>query len=143
MKKKALENAKKKVAEEGYGGNVKLIHDCHSKFYEHLLEYYDDREMIEVGAATFNLGYLPGSDKSVVTRPTTTLAALDRAIAILKMGGILSCACYRAHEGGQEETEAVIDFVSSLPKSEITVTKHSVLNHPNTSPLLITIFRKK
>ncbi|MEZ5301070.1 MAG: class I SAM-dependent methyltransferase [Verrucomicrobiales bacterium] len=34
-------------------------------------------------AAMFNLGYLPGSDKAVATRPGDTLAAIRAALALL------------------------------------------------------------
>ena len=38
-------------------------------------------------AITFNLGYLPGSDKSIRTTPQSTITALDAAVRLLKQDG--------------------------------------------------------
>ena len=68
----------------------------------------------KVGCAFFNLGWLPGSGKSVVTKPGTTLAALRIAVGIIdKSCGFLSVASYRAHPGGLEEFRAVRGFFES------------------------------
>lgn len=66
--------------------------------------------------AAFNLGYLPGSDKRVITRAPSTLEALalltgtaagaPREPAI-RVGGLISILAYAGHEGGREELEAV------------------------------------
>ena len=55
----------------------------------------------------FNLGYLPGADKSQITRPETTLAALDQAARLLRPGGLISLMLYHAHPGASTEVEAV------------------------------------
>jgi Putative rRNA methylase len=47
----------------------------------------------------FNLGYLPGSSKELVTKPDTTLAALDAALEVVMVGGLVSIAVYVGHEG--------------------------------------------
>lgn len=67
-----------------------------------------------VRAVTFNLGFLPGSDKQVVTRASTTLRALHDLADMLAVGGILSVHAYRGHEGGQEEDEAVRAWFEGL-----------------------------
>ncbi len=58
-------------------------------------------------AATFNLGYLPGGDKSLITRPASTLPALRAALRFLRPGGLLTVLAYQGHSGGKEECEAV------------------------------------
>ena len=67
-----------------------------------------------ITAITFNLGYLPGGDKTVITRTTTTLAALENALRLLKPGGVLTIVCYPGHEGGGEEAEAVSEWAKGL-----------------------------
>lgn len=57
-----------------------------------------------------NLGYLPGSDHAVTTRPAGTLAALRAALDTLRAGGRLVCVAYTGHPGGEEEGEAVAAF---------------------------------
>lgn len=64
-----------------------------------------------MGCVFFNLGWLPGSDKSIATRPDTTVAAIRAAVGLMdKSRGFLSVAAYRAHPGGREEFEAVGEF---------------------------------
>jgi hypothetical protein len=62
----------------------------------------------------FNLGYLPGSDKSVITRTGTTLRALDAARDLLAADGLLTIAVYPGHEGGAEEQRAIADWAAAL-----------------------------
>ncbi len=68
-----------------------------------------------VRAATFNLGFLPGSDKQIVTRPAATLRALADLASFTAPGGIVSVHCYAGHEGGREELDAVGVFCADLP----------------------------
>ncbi|TCN00692.1 putative rRNA methylase [Paenibacillus sp. BK033] len=68
-----------------------------------------------VAAVMFNLGYLPGGDESVITVPTTTIAALDAALALLRRGGIVTVALYPGHPGGAEEAAIVADWAAKLP----------------------------
>ena len=69
----------------------------------------------EVAVVMFNLGYLPGGDKSLVTRPDTTLPALRAALDLLAPGGLVSVVAYPGHFGGAEESEAVEAFLRDLP----------------------------
>lgn len=48
----------------------------------------------------FNLGYLPGGDKGIITRSETTLLALEAAKRILMPGGLISLVVYVGHPGG-------------------------------------------
>ncbi len=68
-----------------------------------------------VDAAMFNLGFLPGSDKAVVTRPESTLAALRVLETRLRAGGVVSVHCYAGHPGGAEEADAVERWARALP----------------------------
>lgn len=60
-----------------------------------------------VSAVMFNLGYLPGADKSCITMTASTLAALNAAWELLAPEGVLSVVVYPGHPGGREEAEAV------------------------------------
>ena len=65
----------------------------------------------KVGCVFFNLGWLPDSDKTRITKPETTLAALKCALRIIdKNRAFLSVASYRGHAGGAEEFDAVRGF---------------------------------
>jgi predicted methyltransferase len=58
-----------------------------------------------VAAVMFNLGYLPGSDRAVVTVPATTGPAVRSAVGLLRPGGIVSVLVYTGHPGGEAELE--------------------------------------
>lgn len=60
-----------------------------------------------IGAVMFNLGYLPGGDKSVRTVAESTEVALRAGFALLRPGGILSVVAYTGHAGGEEELAAI------------------------------------
>lgn len=49
----------------------------------------------------FNLGYLPGGDKTIITKSETTHLALEAAKRILKAGGLISLVVYVGHPGGR------------------------------------------
>jgi SAM-dependent methyltransferase len=74
-----------------------------------------------VGAVMFNLGYLPGGDHGLITRPETTVAALHWAAGSLRKGGVLSIVCYPGHPGGRDEVLAVNKCLESLPCNHFQV----------------------
>lgn len=83
----------------------------------HCLGHERMREVVSgpVGAVMFNLGYLPSGDKSLVTRPDTTVEALDAAWELLRTpGGILSVVVYPGHAGGWDESLGVEAWFSRL-----------------------------
>jgi predicted methyltransferase len=66
----------------------------------------------QIAAIMFNLGYLPGSDKSCITTTASTRAALDAAVEWLAPGGVLSVVVYPGHAGGREEAAAVHEWLT-------------------------------
>jgi hypothetical protein len=69
----------------------------------------------------YNLGYLPGGDKSITTQVETTLQSLSKALALLDLGGALSITCYPGHEEGKREEEAVFAWVKGLKGVRVSV----------------------
>jgi hypothetical protein len=68
-------------------------------------------------AIIFNLGYLPGSDKSIQTQPQSTQRALDVAQQLLHLKGMLLVTAYRGHPGGQEEADCVDQWMEQAIQS--------------------------
>jgi hypothetical protein len=87
----------------------------------------------------FNLGYQPGGDKSVITRPVTTVIALASALDLLGPGGVITVVLYPGHEGGRAETEAVLSWAREVPVHRALVACHQVLNTRKAGPLLLAI----
>ncbi|WP_437206347.1 class I SAM-dependent methyltransferase [Planctomicrobium sp. SH664] len=73
----------------------------------------------QIDVMLFNLGYLPGSDKEVVTKSKSTLEALMAATALLKPGGLLSVIAYPGHAGGDLERDAVRDWLEHQTRLQI------------------------
>ncbi|KAJ1377902.1 S-adenosyl-L-methionine-dependent methyltransferase [Sesbania bispinosa] len=114
---------------------VKLFNICHSK-----LEEVVPRNA-SVRLVAFNLGYLPGGDKELITRSETTVLALEAAKRILIPGGLISIVVYIGHPGGREELEAVESFAARLSVENWICCKLQVLNRP-CAPIPIFLFRK-
>ncbi|TVU20633.1 hypothetical protein EJB05_36848, partial [Eragrostis curvula] len=74
---------------------VKLFPVCHSRMEEIV------PKDSPVRLVAFNLGYLPGGDKTVITVPRTTDLALQAASRILSSGGLISVLVYIGHPGGR------------------------------------------
>lgn len=91
-----------------------------------------------IRAVTFNLGYLPGGDKRIVTTLSGTLAALDSLSAMLAVGGVLSVHSYLGHPGGDEEGETVAGWSAALPWEAWRVAEYSFCNkHRNPETLYL------
>jgi len=82
---------------------VLCIEADHAEMSEHLPQESVGR----IGAVMFNLGYLPGTDKSCITTTRSTLTALEFSLLSLASGGILTVVVYPGHPGGQAEADAV------------------------------------
>ena len=101
----AIESTRKRLLAQRLT-NVTLVNIGH----ENLNEAFQKGT---VSAVMFNLGYLPRSDKSVVTQANTSEKAINSAMEVLKPGGRMTVLAYRGHEGGAEEYEAVQRLLES------------------------------
>ncbi|HIX39562.1 MAG TPA: class I SAM-dependent methyltransferase [Candidatus Desulfovibrio intestinigallinarum] len=81
-------------------------------------------------AAVFNFGWLPGSDKSCVTRAETSLRAVDAVLERLAPCGCLCLHCYTGHAGGAEEEAALCERLAGLPARFWRVFYGRDLNRP-------------
>lgn len=90
-------------------------------------------------AITFNLGYLPGSDKQIQTTPETTLSALDASRQLLKPNGLLLVTAYRGHPGGLTEADAVAEWMQTLRTNGWHVKSHAPETQGNRTPPILWI----
>ncbi|HKJ87699.1 MAG TPA: class I SAM-dependent methyltransferase [Gammaproteobacteria bacterium] len=102
----ALTAARERLEQAGALDRVRL----HQGGHEALLRILPEAARGRVRAVMFNLGYLPGGDKGVVTRPDSTLAGLEAAAGLLAPGGRIAVVGYPGHPGGAEECEAVSEW---------------------------------
>jgi predicted methyltransferase len=109
----ALQKTKEALEAAKCSGPVSLFLVCHSQFANYLpIEAKGNLKVI-----MFNLGYLPGSAHTLVTKPETTVAALNLSLEWLQPGGMLSVLLYRAHAGAEPEVTAVNKFLQTLSPS--------------------------
>ncbi|WP_455203159.1 class I SAM-dependent methyltransferase [Kaarinaea lacus] len=110
----ALRIAAEKLEQKGLSARVRLVHKSH----EHLGQYLLSCGVKSVKAIMFNLGYLPGGDKSLVTNVASTLMAVDAGITLLAPGGMMSVVIYTGHCGGVQEFEALTSWWQQLPEAD-------------------------
>ena len=110
---------------------VNLLCGNHSVILDQLLEVYKN----SIATIVFNLGYLPGSDKCVKTEPKNTIHALNSASKLLNPGGLLSVMAYRAHLGGEEETNSVKKWMASKEDIGWQINSYDPVSS-NQSPIL-------
>lgn len=67
-----------------------------------------------VRVTMFNLGYLPGSDKTVITETSKTMRAIFAALDWLAPRGLMTVVVYPGHEGGAEEAREVAKLGAEL-----------------------------
>lgn len=96
-----------------------------------------------VSAAIFNLGYLPGSNHEIVTKPNTTIQAIENLLKLLKVGGMIVLVVYHGHEGGKDERDEVIRYVSDLPQKHVHVLRYEFMNQKNDPPFIIALEKVK
>ena len=87
----------------------------------------------------FNLGYLPGGDKSKTTHWETTVAALRQSFELLAQGGIVTAVCYPGHPAGAEEANAVSRFMVTLDQVDYRVVRYGFENVVNDPPFLLAV----
>lgn len=95
------------------------------KSHEFMDDYIPSRDHGRIKSIVFNLGYLPGSDKTITTLPESTLSALNVALNLLSEDGIISILAYTGHPGGAEECNAVKRWAENLPAAAY---KTSIIN---------------
>ena len=75
----------------------------------------------KITGAIFNLGYLPSSDKSIFTRPETTISAIEQLFAIMAPEGIIVLVIYHGHPEGALERDALLSYCQEIDQKEAHV----------------------
>lgn len=109
--------------------NINLIWDSHENFKQYIHE--------EVDCIMYNLGFLPGGDKSVTTKSDSTINSIKTGLSLLKPGGIMSIAVYTGHDEGKKEEKSLLHLTKSLSKSDYGVLLHTFVNRINSPQLFM------
>ncbi|TCD46722.1 SAM-dependent methyltransferase [Streptococcus sp. X16XC17] len=130
VQEQALQKTAERLAQLGLN-NAELILAGHETVDQHVPE--------AIRAAIFNLGYLPSVDKSIITKPDTTLSAISKILERLEVGGRLAIMIYYGHEGGSMEKDAVLEYIKTLDQTVFTAMLYQPLNQINTPPFLVMV----
>ena len=129
----ALESSRRLLEAENAPKNYTLILDSHSNVMDYVSE--------KICVGMFNLGFLPGGDKSITTKRETTMVAIRAAIDLLDDDGALLIAVYPGHAEGTIEGELIEEELSKLNRKELCASKFKIVNSP-TSPFFFVVERK-
>jgi methylase of polypeptide subunit release factors len=123
-------NALTKAALNAPHSNIDFLHQSHT----HLPQNQP------VKLVVYNLGYLPGGDKTITTMAKSTLQSLQCAATLIEAGGALSITCYPGHLEGALEEKIVDDWVSNI----LSTNDWKVLRHQwdRQSPILFFVSKK-
>lgn len=124
IQQSALDSTMERLTKHDLSDRVSLLRKGH----EYMVDYLPRDVHGRIVAITFNLGYLPGGDKEVITRPETTIRALESSVALLESNGLITVVCYRGHEGGRLESQAVEAWARLLPAEDFDVLSYEQIN---------------
>lgn len=130
IQERALEQTKARLRSAGVEERCTLILDSHANAGQYIHE--------PLCASVFNLGWLPGSDRSLTTRHESTLLAVDTAIRLCSPDGIVLIAVYPGHSEGELEGKLLSEKLSSLDRRSFSVSLFRIINSP-TSPFFFAV----
>ncbi|GEM05504.1 putative rRNA methylase YtqB [Halolactibacillus miurensis] len=115
-----------------------LILDSHA----HVENYLKPEHNRHIKAAIFNLGYLPGSDKTIITTPDSTITAVKTLIDHLTFDGLVILVVYHGHPGGDIERDALTAYLSQLDQKSFDVLRYGFINQKNHPPFILAVKKK-
>lgn len=117
--------------------NLTLIQASHADMADRIPEHHQGK----ISAIMFNLGYLPGGDKRIITRPDSTVTALTIAKRMLSRNGIITILAYPGHQGGDLETEQVTKWCKQLDEDQYKVGIVYSSENNASSPKLFVLYK--
>lgn len=135
IQEEAVIATRDRLKEKNLIDRATVIQDSH-----HLVSQYLKETTIHLGL--FNLGYLPGGDKSIVTQFETTRLAAEELLERLIPNGLVILVVYPGHEEGQLESQEIVQWSKSLDQNKFTVQKIGIINQINRPPYVLAIEKK-
>ena len=134
----AIQNTTERLINEDLAKQVTIVKKSHAK----VKEVVPSHQHGKIKGAIFNLGYLPGSDKSIVTVPDSTISSIEQILEMMAPEGIIVIVIYHGHEGGAIEKDALMNYVQSIPQDQAHVLIYRFLNQANNPPFIVAIEKK-
>ncbi|MBO0960308.1 methyltransferase domain-containing protein [Neobacillus sp. MM2021_6] len=138
VQQEAIGATRDRLTEHGLLKGVTLFHAGHEQLSERIP--IDDHGKIR--GAIFNLGYLPGSDKTIVTRAETTIAAIEQLMEMMTPEGIIVLVIYHGHVEGAVERDLLLRYCQQLDQKKAHVLQYQFINQQNTPPFIVAIEKR-
>lgn len=138
VQEQAVAATKERLCKNGLSERVTLFHRGH----EHLDACIPSEEHGKITGAIFNLGYLPGSDKSIVTKPNTTISAVEQLLKMMAPEGIIVIVIYHGHPGGEIERNQLLQYCEELDQKVAHVLQYQFINQKNNPPFIVAIEKR-
>lgn len=136
IQSEALESTKKLLLDHKTYEVATLILDGHENMHK-----YANEESID--CITFNFGYLPKGDHSICTKPKTSILAVQQALKLLKVGGVISLCIYHGGDTGFDEKNSLLSYIKTIDCHKYTVFMGDFINRPNNPPIFVGIVRDR
>ncbi|WP_332633875.1 class I SAM-dependent methyltransferase [Halalkalibacter flavus] len=114
----------------------------HQQGHEEVRSVIPEYKQMKLKGAIFNLGYLPGGDKSIITQPTSTIAALSALLDMMPKGGTIVLVIYHGHEGGKTEKDSLLSFLEQYDQRLAHVLKYEFINQSNNPPFVVAVEKR-
>lgn len=138
IQEEAVAASKERLQSHGLSHRAVLFHQGHEK----LIDCIPFAAHGKISGAIFNLGYLPGSDKTVITKPNTTIAAIEQLLKIMAPEGIIVIVIYHGHPGGDIERDQILKYCGMLDQNSAHVLHYQFINQKNHPPFIVAIEKR-
>ncbi|KGA98775.1 rRNA methyltransferase [Alkalihalobacillus alcalophilus ATCC 27647 = CGMCC 1.3604] len=138
IQEEAIKQTAEKVKNERLEERVTLFQQGHEIFEEVVPTLH----LPHIKAAIFNLGYLPGGNKTIVTKPESTLKAIQQLLKCMPKEGLIVLVIYHGHKEGKLERDSILNFVTNLDQNEAHVLNYRFINQKNDPPFIVAIEKR-
>jgi hypothetical protein len=114
-----------------------LIRASHAGMAEIIPTHYHGK----ISTIMFNLGYLPGGNKSIITHTDSTVTALNIATRMLTNNGIITILAYPGHYGGDLETNHIKKWCKQLDIEQFNVRVFQSPEKKDSAPKLFVVYK--
>ncbi|MBE6753649.1 MAG: SAM-dependent methyltransferase [Ruminococcaceae bacterium] len=134
IQQEAVDSTRTLLESKGFSDRAEVHLDSHSN-----MDAY--AQPGTVSCITYNFGWLPGGSHDIFTRAETSIAAIEKGLALLEPLGVMSLCIYYGRENGFSERDALLEYLSGLDSKVCSVLVGSFVNRPSCPPITAFIMK--
>lgn len=138
IQESAIENTRSRLKENKVDPRVTLVNQSHDNIESSIPLHFHGK----ITGAIFNLGYLPGGDKEIVTRPDSTIDAIEQLLEMMAPEGIIILVVYHGHEEGAFERDELLKYTAEIDQKKAHVLTYRFTNQVNNPPFIVAIEKR-